>query len=82
MSGGKLTAKFTAKITSAARRSVQPLPKAGRWIQAKTTLNFADFRDGIDKAIARAKRLGEPPDANPSTAVWRLIESLKSNAAE
>jgi len=43
----------------------------------KTTLNFADFRDGIDKAVTRAKRLDEPPEANPSTAVWRLIESLK-----
>jgi HAD superfamily hydrolase (TIGR01509 family) len=35
VSGGKLTAKSTAKPTSAARRSVQPLPKVGRWIQAK-----------------------------------------------
>ena len=48
----------------------------------KTTLNFADFRDGIDKAVARAKRLGEPPSANPSTAVWRLIESLKGITTE
>ena len=28
--------------------------------------------------LARAKRLGNPPDANPSTEVWRLIESLRT----
>ena len=48
----------------------------------KTTLAFANFRNGIDDAIVRAKRLGEPPDANPSTAVWRLIESLKKASQE
>jgi hypothetical protein len=42
----------------------------------KTALKFSDFRPGVFDAVARAKRLGEPPDANPSTAVWRLIESL------
>jgi hypothetical protein len=46
-----------------------------RW--DKTALKFADFGSGVLKAEARAKRLGEPPDANPSTAVWRLIESLR-----
>jgi len=44
----------------------------------KTNLKFSDFRGGVDDAVVRAKRLGEPPDANPSTAVWRLIESLRN----
>lgn len=43
----------------------------------KARLNFADFRDGVWDAVDRAQRLGEPPDANPSTSVWRLIESLR-----
>jgi hypothetical protein len=42
----------------------------------KTSLNFSDFQAGVQDAAARAKRLGEPPSANPSTAVWRVIESL------
>jgi bifunctional ADP-heptose synthase (sugar kinase/adenylyltransferase) len=42
----------------------------------KGALRFEDFRDGIPDAAQRAKALGEPPDANPSTAVWRLIEAL------
>lgn len=44
----------------------------------KTGLKFSDFRAGVFEAVERAKRLGEPPDANPSTAVWRLIESLRN----
>ena len=44
----------------------------------KTALRFSDFRDGVFDAVARAKRLGDPPDSNPSTAVWRLIESLST----
>lgn len=42
----------------------------------KTALRFSDFRDGVFDAVARAKRMGDPPDANPSTAAWRLVESL------
>jgi hypothetical protein len=42
----------------------------------KTALKFPDFRDGIPGAVIRAKHLGQPPEANPSTAVWRLVESL------
>jgi hypothetical protein len=42
----------------------------------KTSLNFSDFQAGVQNAVARAKRLDEPPSANPSTAVWRVIESL------
>ena len=44
----------------------------------KTGLKFSDFRAGVPEAVVRAKRLGEPPDANPSTAVWRLVESLRN----
>jgi hypothetical protein len=46
----------------------------GAWDKAK--LDYADFSAGVVQAIARAQRLGAPPDANPSTAVWRLIKSL------
>lgn len=42
----------------------------------KNALRFGDFRDGVRDAVQRAKALGEPPNANPSTAVWRLIEAL------
>lgn len=61
--------------------------QAGRHLKSllqgweKTGLKFSDFRDGVFRAVMRAQRLGEPPEANPSTAVWRLIESL-SNPAE
>jgi hypothetical protein len=44
----------------------------------KTALRFSDFRDGVFDAVARAKRLGNPPEANPSTAVWQLVESLRA----
>jgi len=44
----------------------------------KADLRFADFRGGVFNAEARAQRLGDPPDANPSTAVWRVVESLRS----
>jgi hypothetical protein len=42
----------------------------------KANLRFSDFQDGVAIAVERAKRLGEPPHANPSTAVWRLVESI------
>jgi RloB-like protein len=45
-----------------------------RWDKAR--LDFRDFRTGVPEAVARAKRLGDPPKANPSTSVWRLVESL------
>lgn len=44
----------------------------------KTALKFTDFRDGIFDAVTRAKHLDPPPDGNPSTAVWRLVESLQA----
>jgi len=34
-------------------------------------------RDSIEDAVQRAKSLGAPPQENPSTAVWRLIEALR-----
>lgn len=42
----------------------------------KTNLRFSDFKDGIADAVERAKKRGEPPEDNPSTAVWRLVETL------
>jgi RloB-like protein len=47
------------------------------WDKAK--LNFNDFQPGVFDAVTRAQRLGEPPDANPSTAVWQVIESLRGD---
>jgi hypothetical protein len=44
----------------------------------KRSLRFSDFKDGIPAAIERARKRGEPPEANPSTAVWRLVELLGS----
>lgn len=45
----------------------------------KTNLRFSDFKDGIADAVERAKKRGEPPEANPSTAVWRLVEVLRQD---
>jgi RloB-like protein len=42
----------------------------------KSNLNFADFVEGVPDAVDRARKRGEPPRANPSTAVWRVIVSL------
>lgn len=46
----------------------------GSW--DKSNIGYARFRDGIFKAVDRAKRLEDPPAGNPSTAFWRLIEAL------
>src|SRR5262249_8523828 len=48
----------------------------------KTALDFSDFRNRVLTAVAGAKRLGEPPDANPFTSVWRLAESLRSSTEQ
>jgi RloB-like protein len=45
----------------------------------KTKLNFTDFQAGVSAAVTRAQRLGKPPEANPSTAVWQVIESLRGD---
>ncbi|XVU27235.1 RloB family protein [Actinoplanes sp. CA-054009] len=42
----------------------------------KGTLNFTDFEAGIAAAVKRAKLLGPPPVANPSTNMWAVLESL------
>jgi RloB-like protein len=42
----------------------------------KTQLDFASFRDSVHLAVARAKKLDSPPQGNPSTDVWQLIEAL------
>lgn len=42
----------------------------------KNNLRFADYVKEILTAVERARRLGDPPEANPSTAVWKLIVSL------
>ena len=42
----------------------------------KTQLSYADFRSGIKSAMERAKALGDPPAANPSSSVWRVICAL------
>ena len=44
----------------------------------KAALDFAVFRDGVEDAVRRSKRLDESPEANPSTAVWQLVEELKA----
>jgi hypothetical protein len=59
--------------------------KAGDLLRAlvvnwdKTKLDFSSFRDGVDDAVRRAKALGDPPAANPSTGVWRLVEALRDS---
>jgi hypothetical protein len=64
----------------AGERLAKPLPK---W--DKTDLKFDDFRAGVLEAEKRAKRLaethGEPPEGNPSTDVWKVIESLRTPLA-
>ena len=47
----------------------------------KKALDFDHFRAGVFDAVMRAKRLGDPPGTNPSTAVWRLVESLRATEA-
>lgn len=48
----------------------------------KASLDFEIFAEGIPDAIRRAKRLGEcneKPYSNPSTTMWRLVESIMEN---
>jgi hypothetical protein len=45
----------------------------------KTRLRFRDFADGLEQAIARARKLdpsGTDHTRNPSTGVWRLIGAV------
>jgi hypothetical protein len=46
----------------------------------KSRLNFAAYRDKIDDAVQRARKLdptGKAFTANPSTNVWRLVERIR-----
>lgn len=57
--------------------------KAGEYLKRhlphwdKKAIRFSDFSAGVLEAAERAKSMGEPPGANPSTAVWRIVESLR-----
>lgn len=62
------------RFTNAAQANARLRRYVPTW--DKSNLNFDDFRDGVMLAVERAKRLGEPPQANPSTGVWRLIECV------
>lgn len=42
----------------------------------KARLNFADHAHGVAAAIKRAKELGGDPTTNPSTGVWRLVQTI------
>jgi hypothetical protein len=46
----------------------------------KERLSFSDFSADVFTAVERARNRGEPPEANPSTAVWRIIEHARSAA--
>jgi hypothetical protein len=43
----------------------------------KSDLKFSEFQSRVGDAVEKAKALGDPPDVNPSTGVWRLIEAFK-----
>ncbi|GLH99201.1 RloB family protein [Phytohabitans aurantiacus] len=43
----------------------------------KARLDFADYAAGVDDATARAKALGVDHAVNPSTGVWRLVETIR-----
>jgi hypothetical protein len=68
-------APWTAYLDSADHATARLRATLGTW--NKTRLDFSDFRDGVDTAVARAKALDPPPEANPSTAVWQLVEALR-----
>ncbi|WP_405143437.1 RloB family protein [Sphaerisporangium sp. NBC_01403] len=63
------------KADDAKKRLKELVPS---WSESNT--KFSDFADGTDVACRRARKLD--PDAgdplkNPSTSVWRLVESLQ-----
>jgi hypothetical protein len=46
----------------------------------KARLRFSDFAAGVDDAVARAERLeptGSNHTTNPSTSMWRLINTIR-----
>jgi hypothetical protein len=42
----------------------------------KARLNFADDADSVTVAVTRARDLGGDHTTNPSTGVWRLVETI------
>lgn len=69
---------LTAHVEDCRRAQVRLAQVLPGW--DKTRVRFADFREGVHDAVGRARRLGDPPSANPSTGMWRLIEAMKGNA--
>jgi hypothetical protein len=67
---------FSAFIENAEKCGARLARILGSW--DKTRLRFADFRDGVEDASRRAQALGEPPSANPSTAMWKIVETFKA----
>ncbi|MEU0516947.1 RloB family protein [Streptosporangium sp. NPDC006007] len=65
------------------RRSFQNAKEAERELKKilpkwdKANLKMEDFRADIEVAAHRAKKLGEPPNNNPSSSMWQLVEFLK-----
>ncbi|MEV4294274.1 RloB family protein [Microbispora rosea] len=52
---------------------------------SKGSTRFADFKDGVDDACRRAKAIdseGSDYMRNPSTSVWRLVESIRGSVGE
>jgi hypothetical protein len=48
----------------------------------KSRLTFAAYRDGVDDAVRRARRLdptGTAFTTNPSTNVWQLVERIRAS---
>lgn len=68
-------ADCTTYFENAAKAGERLRAVLGSW--DKTSLDFAVFRAGVDDAVRRAKALAQPPKANPSTAVWQLVEMLR-----
>jgi hypothetical protein len=48
----------------------------------KQRLKFCDFSEDVFTAVQRARQRGEPPETNPSTAVWRIIEHARKAQVE
>jgi hypothetical protein len=73
-----------ANCTRMLRDAKQAAETLGKKLSAydKRRLRFQDFRTGLPDAVERAKKLGEPPEANPSTAVWRIVESWRETDAD
>lgn|SRR5690606_6248533 len=53
-----------------------------KWVPGydKARLNFAQFAEGVDDAVRRARDLdpsGTAYEKNPSTSVWRVVDSIR-----